>query len=80
MDPGADITVEVSDRPEAVAVVEARLREAALELPRWVREENRSSSLQVFEKALWVRIALLCRSAVALFLAVRRERLDLNEC
>jgi hypothetical protein len=79
MDTGADITVEVPNGPEACAVLEGRLQDAVRDLIRWVWEERAGSSLRIFEKALWLRIALLYRLAVALFVAVRRERLDLEE-
>jgi hypothetical protein len=78
MDTGADITVDVQDGPEACAVLEARLKDALADLIRWIWEERTGSSLRIFEKELWLRIALLYRLAVALFIGVQRERLDLQ--
>ena len=79
MDPGADISVEVPDRPDASSVLDDRLHDAVRSLVLWVREENTASSLWAFEKALLLRIALLYRLAVALFIALRREGLDLEQ-
>jgi hypothetical protein len=79
METGADITVEVPNGPEACEQLEARLQDAVQDLIRWVQEANTASSLRVFEKALWLRIALLYQLAVALFIAVRREGLDLEQ-
>jgi hypothetical protein len=78
MDTGANLTVEVPDGPDAFAVLEDRLHDAVKDLVRWIQQENATVSLWTFEKALWLRIALLYRWAVALFLAVRRERLELQ--
>src|SRR6478672_10149540 len=78
METGCDITVEVPNGPEAFAELEARLKDATQELIRWVRDESDGSTLFVFEKALWPRLALLYRLAVALFIAVRRERFDMD--
>jgi len=78
MDTGADITVDVPDGPEACAVLEVRLKDALADLIRWIWEERTGSSLRIFEKELWLRIALLYRLAVALFIGVQRERLDLQ--
>jgi hypothetical protein len=79
METGADITVEVPDGPDAFAVLEARLHDAVRNLVCWVQEENTALSLLAFEKALLLRIALLYQLAVALFIGVRREGLDLEQ-
>ncbi len=80
MEADKDTIVEVPDGPEAFSVLEDRLYEAVRSLVGWVREENAASSLWTFEKLLLPRIALLYQLAVALFIAVRREGLDLEQC
>ncbi len=78
METGCDISVEVPNGPEAFAELEARLKDAMQDLVRWVRHENDGHSLFAFEKALWPQFALLYRLTVALFIAVRRERFDMD--
>jgi hypothetical protein len=79
MEADAHSNVEVPDGPEAFSVLEDRLHDAVRSLVRWVREENTACSLWAFEKALLLRIGLLYQLAVALFIAVRREGLDLEQ-
>lgn len=77
MDTGLDVTVEVPDCPDASAEIERCLRAAVDELIRWIREDSRDLRLKAFERVLWLRIALVCRWCVALFLAQGHQRLDL---
>jgi hypothetical protein len=78
MDTGIDHTVEVPDCPDALNQIETRLRESVDELVRFVREDTEGLRLLDFERRLWLRMALLFRLGVALFLAVRHKRLDLG--
>ena len=80
MDTGWDVTVEVRDCPDALAEIEGRLRGAGDELIRWIREDTQNLRLMGFERALWLRIGLVCRLCVALFLAAGHQRLDLTGC
>jgi hypothetical protein len=54
------------------------MRETVDEMVRFVREDTDAMQLPDFERSLWSRIALLFRLYVALFLAVRHQRLDLS--
>jgi hypothetical protein len=78
MDTGVDVTVEVLECPDAPDQIEERFRKTVAELVRFVRQDADGLRLLDFERALWPRIALLFRLLVALFLAVRHQRLDLN--
>jgi len=79
METGCDISVEVPNGREALSELETRLMDVVRDLIRWVRGESEGSTLFTFEKALLPKLALLYRLAVALFLAVRREQLDLGQ-
>jgi hypothetical protein len=79
MDTGVDISVEVPNGPEAFAKLEARLKEAIQDLTGWVRGQSDGTSLFAFEKALWPRLMLVYQLTVALFIAVRREQINLND-
>jgi len=48
-------------------------------LIRFVRSDGDGVRLMEFERSLWPRVAVLFRLCVALFLALRHERLDLSE-
>jgi len=73
-----DINVEVPRCPEACSNIEAQIRQTLDELIRFVHSDSDALRLMDFERSLWPRIALLFRLCAALFLAVRRERLDLS--
>jgi hypothetical protein len=74
---GVQSSVEVPDCPEASHHVEAQIRHAVEELIQFVRSDHETRTLMDFERSLWSRVALLFRLGVALFLAVRHQRLDL---
>jgi len=78
MDVGMDVTVEVPECPDASDQIEGRIRKTVDELIRFVREESAELRLLGFEQSLWPRVVLLFRLYVALFFAVRHERLDLT--
>src|SRR3989304_5169529 len=78
MDAGVDFTVEVPECPDASDQLEGQIRKTVDELIRFLRQDADGLRLLGFERALWSRIALLWRLCVALFLAVRHERLDLE--
>jgi hypothetical protein len=78
MDTGVDLTVEVRECPDASDQIEVRLRETVDELIRLIREDTEGLRLLDVERKLWPWIAVLFRLSVALFLAVRHERLDLR--
>jgi hypothetical protein len=77
MDAG-DINVEVPGCPEACENIEAQIRQTLDELIRFIRGDSDALGLMDLERALWPRMRLLLRWCVALFLAVRRQRLDLS--
>ena len=79
MDAGVDVSVEVSEGLDAFERIEGCIRQTVDELIEFVRADSGSQRLLEFERALWPRIALVYRLFVALFLAVRHERLDLTE-
>ena len=78
MDAG-EVSVEVPECQEASDNIEARIRQAMDELIRFVRSDGDGVRLMDFERSLWPRVALLFRLCVALFLAVRHERLVLSD-
>jgi len=78
MDRGVDVTAEVPECPDASDQVEGRIRETVDELVRFIRKDTGDMPLLKYERSLWPWIALLLRLCVALFLAVRHERLDLG--
>ena len=64
--------------PGSSQEIEQRIGDAVAETIRWVRGDCDPSRLCGFEQSLWSKIALLYRLFVALFLAVRHERLDVQ--
>jgi hypothetical protein len=74
-----DVSVDVPNGPEAISELEPRLMDSVRDLIHWIREGSDHGTLPKFEYALLPRLALLFRLSVALFLAVRRERLDLDQ-
>ena len=77
MDVG-EVTVEVPECPEGSGQIEAQIRQAVDELIRFVGRDSDAFRLMDFERALWSRVAVLFRLCVALFLAVRHQRVDLS--
>jgi len=78
MDTGIDVTVEVPECPDALKQIEGHLRENVDDLVRFIHEDADGLRLLDFERKLWQRIGVLFRWCVALFLAARRERLNLD--
>jgi len=77
MDAG-EVTVQVPECPDGLDQIEARIRQTVDELIRFVRRDSDALRLMDFERSLWSRVAVLFRLGVALFLAVRHQRLDLS--
>jgi len=77
MDAG-EVAVQVPECPDGSDQVEAQIRQAVDELIRFVRRHSDAFRLMDFERQLWSRVAVLFRLCVALFLAVRHQRLDLS--
>jgi hypothetical protein len=73
-----EASIQVRECPEVSDNIEARIREAVDELLRFVHSDSDPLQLLDFERSLWSHIAVLFRLCVALFLAVRHERLDLS--
>lgn len=78
MDSGTETSIKVAACPEASEQIEVRIHEAVDEIVRFVREDTEALRLMQFERTLWPRVAVLFRLCVALFLAVRRQQLDLS--
>jgi hypothetical protein len=79
MDTGFKATVETPECPDGSVELESQVRETVDELIRFVSEDSDALKLVNFERSLWSRIAVLFRLCVALFLAVRHERLDVSQ-
>jgi len=77
MDAG-EVSIQVPECPDASDDIEARIRQAVDELIGFVRNDGDALRLMDFERSLWSRMAVLFRLSVAMFLAVRHERLDLS--
>lgn len=74
---GCEVSVEVPQCPEPSEKIEARIRREVEELVGFVCNDCDSLRLMEFERSLWLRVSVLFRLYVALFLAVRHQRLDL---
>ncbi len=74
----AEISVEVPDCPEPSDDIEAQIHQAVDELICFVRNDSDALQLMDFERTLWSRVSALYRLCVALFLAVRHQRLVLS--
>lgn len=79
MDTGCEVSVEVSECPDALDEIECQIRRTVDDLIRFVKQDTQTLKLIGFEQALWPHITLLFRLGVALFLAVRHRRLDLTD-
>ena len=77
MDAG-EVSIQVPECPDASDDIEARIRQGMDELIGFVRNDSNALRLMDFERSLWSRMAVLFRLGVAMFLAVRHERLDLS--
>ena len=78
MDSEAELSVQVPACPDASEKIEAHIRETVDQMIRFVREDADAMRLMDFERSLWSRIAVVFRLSVALFLAMRHQRLDLS--
>ena len=78
MDAG-EVSVQVPECPDAWDNIEAQIRQAVDELIRFVRSDSDALQLMEFEWSLWSRMTVLFRLFVALFIAVRRQLLDLSD-
>lgn len=79
METDCEVNVEVAACPDASVEIEAQIRQATDEWISFVNQDCDALKLYEFEQSLWLRVAMLFRLYVALFLAVRRQRLDLSE-
>lgn len=64
--------------PGASQEIEQRLRQVVEEIIQSVKHNHQASTLSALESWLWPQVGLVYRLLVALFLAVRHERLDLS--
>jgi hypothetical protein len=78
MDVG-EVSIQVPECPEASAKLETQIRQAVDELIGFVRSDIGSLRLMDFERSLWSQMAVLFRLWVAMFLALRHERLGLSD-
>jgi hypothetical protein len=79
METGCEVNVEVSECPDASVEIEAKIRRTVDELIRFVNQDTEQLKLIDFEESLWSRVRILFRLCVALFLAVRHQRLDVSK-
>jgi hypothetical protein len=79
METDFEINVEVAECPDASDELEVQIRRTVDEWISFVKQDCDALKLYEFEQSLWLRIAILFRLFVALFLAVRRQRLDVSE-
>jgi hypothetical protein len=79
MDTGYEVNVEVPECPDASAELEAQIHQAMDELIGFVHRDTQYQELIDFERSLWSRVMILFRLFVALFLAVRHQRLHVSE-
>ena len=64
--------------PGSSQEIEQQIMQTVADMIRWVRGDCDALRLRGLEDSLWSKIALLYRLFVALFLAVRHERLDVQ--
>ena len=74
-----EISVEVPECPDASGEIETQIRQTVDACISFVNEDCDALKLYEFEQLLCLRIATIFRLCVALFLAVRRQRLDVSE-
>ena len=75
----SEVSIQVPECPEASDKLETQIRQAVDELIGFVRSDSGTLRLMDFERSLWSRMALLFRLCVAMFLALRHERLSLSD-
>jgi hypothetical protein len=78
MDAAVQITEAERACPEEVGYWERLIRTTVEEMLAYVHQDADGLRLDQFQRGLWPKIALLFRLFVALFLAVRHQRLDLT--
>jgi hypothetical protein len=78
MDLGVNRIIEVPECRDRSDQLEGCIRATTEDLIRFVHQDTGEMRLGDFERALWSQLALLFRLSVALFLAVRHERLDVE--
>jgi hypothetical protein len=78
MDLGKEHNVKVPACPDASKKIAAQIRETVDEIVGFVSEETDGMRLKEFERSLWSLISGLFCLCVALFFAVRHQRLDLS--
>ena len=78
MDVG-EVSIQVPECPEASDKLETQIRQAVDELIGFIRSDSGSLRLMDFERSLWSQMAVLFRLCVAMFLALRHERLNLSD-
>ena len=66
------------ERPGTSQEIEQRIHQAVQEVIRFTTQHSDESRLTGYEQSLWTKVAQLYRLFVALFLAVRHERLDVQ--
>lgn len=79
METDCKVIVEVPECPDASVEIEAQIRQTVDELICFVSQDTEDLKLIGFEQSLWSRVAILFRLCVALFLAVRHQRIDVSE-
>lgn len=74
-----NVTVEVPKCPDASVEIETRIRLVVDEVISFICTDTDDLKLVDFEQSLWSRVATLFQLCVALFLAVRHQRIDVSE-
>ena len=80
METDCEFNVEVPECPDASGEIETQIRQTVDELISFVNQDSDALKLIELEQSLWSRVAILFRLFVALFLAVRHQRLDVSKC
>ncbi len=77
MDSGTHVSVEVQAGPEGIGQLEGQLRDQFEAIIVFCKEDSHVSLL-AFERALWPHVCVVFRVAVALYLAIKNQRLDVS--
>ena len=74
-----NVTVEVPECPDASVEIEKQIRQAVDEVISFISTDTDDLKLVDFERSLWSLVGRQFQLCVALFLAVRHQRIDVSE-
>lgn len=74
-----NVTVEVPECPDASVEIEKQIRQAVDEVISFISTDTDDLKLVDFERSLWSLVGRQFQLCVALFLAVRHQRIELSE-